>query len=78
MSDYKLISVLAGFVLFMFIMALNYYVVYRWHKCPYCGKRMKHDHTVNTGKGIIHKFHCPHCGAWDELPEDYFMNPYNE
>ena len=38
-------------------------------KCPYCGKRMSHDHTEENKNGVFHHFHCPNCGAPQDLEE---------
>ena len=66
-----ILLILAIFVLFVFLnIALSMFLAFHNRKCPYCGKRMKLQYTRRDEDGDIecYVFHCPHCGAFENVP----------
>ena len=65
-----ILLILTVFVVFIFInIAASILLAYYNRKCPYCGKRMKLQYTRRDKNGDIecYVFHCPHCGAFENV-----------
>lgn len=44
-------------------------------KCSYCGKRTKYQYKRTNVRGGVEEFvfHCPHCGAFENVKPDELM-----
>lgn len=72
----SLIECLLLLLLFVVVaISVDIYIALNWHKCPRCGKKMKLSHIHEEYGHHYYKFHCPYCGAWDEIEAEEFTNP---
>ena len=60
------VIILAGFILVVFV---DIFCAFHVRKCPYCGKKMKfvYEKKDNQGNFQCWVFHCPHCGAYEDV-----------
>ena len=72
-TGYFIIIIVTGILFVAIAIGVDLLIAYHWHKCPYCGKRMSHDHTEENKNGVFHHFHCPNCGAWDSVNEEHLI-----
>ena len=56
------------------IFTLHYFSWFHWRPCKHCGHHMEYKGLKeDTGDGHF-LFHCPHCGAWQQIPKQEFLH----
>jgi hypothetical protein len=66
-----IMTVLAVFAAILFINILAGWVHFKYfRKCPYCYERMHYQYRRldKDGDTEYYVFHCPHCGAFENVP----------
>lgn len=58
------------------IVTVPYVLYFHCHYCKHCGHRMEYRGLKGDDKNGHHLFHCPKCGAWEEVPKDVFLNKF--
>ena len=79
------IIIISGFV---FLLAFTYigiqfFLFFYWRKCKHCHrKNMEYKGLREDSANGHYLFHCPKCGAWEEVPREAFFrqcdNPISE
>ncbi len=47
-----------------------YILLLRMNTCKYCGHIMEYKGLKEDNDKGHYLFHCPHCGAWQQIPEE--------
>jgi hypothetical protein len=79
------IAFLIVFVCFL-LYVLPYILQFHMRSCKYCKHNMEYKGLKEDDKKGHYLFHCPHCGAWEQVPKnvlfrrfiDLEYNPYEE
>lgn len=65
-----------------FIVTLQYLVFFKWRNCKYCHHHMDFRGLKEVDDNSHYLFHCPNCGAWEQIPKEEFLrqcaNPVNK
>ena len=70
----------------LIICGVHYFSWFHWRFCKHCKHRMEYKGLKEDNDGGHYLFHCPHCGAWEQVPKHEFLreaedidytNPYN-
>ena len=73
------VIIVVGFLLFIVLnIVIGMFLIYFNRKCPYCGKRMKYQYKRMNLDGSVdaYIFHCPHCGAFENVaPPEMVKEP---
>ena len=56
-----------------FLFTVQYIWMYHCHKCPHCGKYMEFRGLKEDEDNGNFLFHCPKCGAWEQVPREEFL-----
>lgn len=70
------VVVLACVFLFIVVnIAMGLLLAFYNRKCPYCGKRTKYQYKRTNESGSVEEFvfHCPHCGAFENVKPSELM-----
>ena len=73
-----IIGAILAFAIFIFFFAfavigLQYIVWFHWRTCKYCSHNMEYKGLKEDGDNSHYLFHCPHCGAWEQIPKEEFF-----
>ena len=71
-----LVFLVLAFAVFVLLMtaAVHFYLWFHCRSCKYCHHTLEHKGLRDDDKGGHYLFHCPHCGAWEEVPRDEFFS----
>ena len=67
-----------GYILlgFVFVVAIGVLILlgrflflFNYRPCPHCSHTMRFRGEKERTSGNIYLFHCPNCGAWEEVPK---------
>jgi hypothetical protein len=71
------IGVILSFIAILLFGCLLFTVQYLWlyhcHRCKYCHHRMKFRGFKENEDESHYLFHCPECGAWEQIPKEEFF-----
>ena len=77
MFVFKVLGFLAVALLITLVM-LGIFIAIQYNSW-FNGRRCKHCHRIMHYKGLRedndnphYLFHCPHCGAWEQIPKELF------
>jgi len=70
----------------LLILCIKYLAWFYFRPCKHCGHNMKYKGLKEDSESGHFLFHCPHCGAWQQIPRQEFFknfvgeefNPYKE
>ena len=68
----------------LLVLILPYVMYFHLHSCKRCNHIMEYKGLKENGKEGYYLFHCPKCGAWEQIPKDVLsqdfidrmLNPY--
>ena len=63
--------VLVGFFL---LVTINFLKFFYWHKCKHCHHTMNYKGLKEDDNNGHYLFHCPKCGAWEQIPREEFIH----
>lgn len=70
-----LLAILLIIVFVAFTLATRIYVLCNRHKCKHCKHYMEYKGLKEDTNNGHYLFHCPNCGAWEQIPkEDFYYN----
>ena len=46
---------------------------FHWHKCKHCHHTMNYKGLKEDDNSGHYLFHCPKCGAWEQIPREKFF-----
>ena len=62
--------------------SLQFLLFFHWRKCKHCNHNMDYRGFKDDDDNGHYLFHCPECGAWDQVPREEFFrqcdNPVDE
>ena len=70
----------------LIIYGVHYFTWFHLRSCKHCGHYMEYKGLKEDNDEGHYLFHCPHCGAWEQIPKHEFFreaenidftNPYN-
>jgi hypothetical protein len=64
------------FACFTFI--LHYLSWFHWKPCKHCGHNMEYRGLKEDNENGYYLFHCPKCGAWQQIPKEQFFRDVEE
>lgn len=71
-------AVLAAFIIAVIvclIFLLQYIMYFHYRQCRHCGHTLEYKGLKEDSGNGHHLFHCPKCGAWEQItPEDFFRD----
>ena len=78
-----IVFALALILLMAFIfLSMQFLLFFKWRKCNHCHHTMEYKGMKEDDNNGHYLFHCPKCGAWEQVPkEDFFRqcdNPIDE
>lgn len=47
----------------------RFILLFNHRPCPHCSHSMEYKGEKQRTEGNVYLFHCPKCGAWDEVPK---------
>lgn len=66
--------IVLGFVFVVAIVVLillgRFLFLFNYRSCPHCSHTMRFRGEKEHASGNIYLFHCPNCGAWEEVPKE--------
>ena len=60
------------------LFALQYFVWFHWRSCKHCYHTMKYKGLKEDNDNGHYLFHCPKCGAWEQIPKEQFFREIDE
>lgn len=69
--------ILIAFAAF-FIFGLHYISWFHWRPCKHCGHSMEFKGLKPDENNGHYLFHCPKCGAWQQIPKEDFFRQIDE
>ena len=74
----SVIMVIIAIAVFLFFFAfavigIQYLVWFHWRGCKHCGHTMEYRGLKDDNDNGHYLFHCPHCGAWQQIPKEQFF-----
>lgn len=67
------------FVLYIFafaIIGMQLLVWFQWKPCKHCGHTLEYKGLKEDKEEGHYLFHCPHCGAWEQIPKSTFLKNF--
>ena len=61
-----------------FIFTVQYLWMYHCHKCPHCKHFMEFKGLKEDNENGHFLFHCPKCGAWEQVPKEEFLRRFDK
>ena len=88
----KIFGFIVAVVFFIVIIVCSILVLhclswFHWRPCRHCGHHMEYKGLKEDDKEGHYLFHCPYCGAWEQIPKEEFFrdmikedytNPYRD
>ena len=60
----------------LLLLVLPYIFHFHMHSCKHCGRSMEYKGLKEDNEGGHYLFHCPHCGAWEQIPKNVFLKNF--
>ena len=54
------------------IITSQYLLFFKWRLCKRCNHNMEYKGLREDSDNGHYLFHCPHCGAWEQIPKEEF------
>ena len=58
------------------ILILPYIFYFHIHQRKHCGHNMEYKGLKEDDEEGHYLFHCPHCGAWEQIPKEVFLKNF--
>lgn len=55
------------------IFVFQYLCWFHWRPCKHCGHNMEYRGLKEDSDNGHYLFHCPKCGAWEQIPREEFL-----
>lgn len=55
------------------VFVAQYFVWFHWRLCKYCHHSMEFKGLKEDSDNGHYLFHCPKCGAWEQIPKEEFL-----
>lgn len=55
------------------VLVTKYLMWFHYRPCKYCGHSMEYKGLKEGGGSGHYLFHCPKCGAWEEISQEMFL-----
>lgn len=87
MSFLTILGGIIGMLAFIIVaafctIAFQYLLFFKWRNCKHCHHHMDYGGLKEDNDNGHYLFHCPHCGAWEQVPREAFfkqwVNPLEE
>jgi len=63
-------------IVYFLLLAFSYIFHFHMHPCKHCGRSMEYKGLKEDDKDGHYLFHCPHCGAWEQIPKNVFLKNF--
>ena len=70
--------ILFAIIGFCLVISTKYLTWFPCRQCTYCQHRMEYKGLKEHQDESHYLFHCPHCGAWEEIPKEKFLRDCDE
>ena len=60
-----------------FIVGIHYLVWFHRRSCKYCNHTLEFKGLKEDDGNGHYLFHCPECGAWEQIPKEEFFRDVN-
>ena len=71
-----LLAILLIVVVVLLICILPYILHFYNHLCKHCGHSMEYKGLKEDDREGHYLFHCPKCGAWEQIPKEVFLRSF--
>ena len=66
---YTILGIFFAVAILVLVMFGRFILLFNHRPCPHCSHSMEYKGEKQHTEGNIYLFHCPKCGAWDEVPK---------
>ena len=66
---YIIVGIIFVAVILVLVLFGRFILLFNHRPCPHCSHSMEYKGEKHHADGDIYLFHCPKCGAWDEVPK---------
>ena len=66
---YIIVGIIFVAVILVLVLFGRFILLFNHRPCPHCSHSMEYNGEKQHTDGDIYLFHCPKCGAWDEVPK---------
>ena len=66
---YIIVGIIFVAVILVLVLFGIFILLFNHRPCPHCSHSMEYKGEKQHTDGDIYLFHCPKCGAWDEVPK---------
>ena len=56
------------------IITSQYLLFFKWRSCKHCHHNMEYKGLKEDNNNGHYLFHCPECGAWEQVPREEFSH----
>ena len=83
----EVITIIIGTILILLIVilvfaciacAIHWYTWFYWRPCKHCGHTLEYKGLKDDNDNGHYLFHCPKCGAWEQIPKEEFIRKVNK
>lgn len=66
---YTILGIFFVVAILVLVMFGRFILLFNHRPCPHCNHSMEYKGEKQRTEGNVYLFHCPKCGAWDEVPK---------
>lgn len=66
---YTILGIFIVTVILVLVLFGRFILLFNHHSCPHCSYSMEYKGERQRAEGNVYLFHCPKCGAWEEVPK---------
>lgn len=66
---YTILGIFFAVAILVLVLFGRFILLFNHRPCPHCSHSMEYKGEKQRTEGNVYLFHCPKCGAWDEVPK---------
>ena len=74
--EYIFLSIMVLVFIVALFVILPVILHFHMHPCKHCGHSMEYKGLKEDNEDGHYLFHCPNCGAWEQIPKNVFLKNF--